>query len=146
MLKQPLVMQFVPGLGPTLVLESLWGFFSTRDQAEAILPKVRAVVPDAEIYDSASEFGQPFMYLDQVTRLWAFRGKAPFGDVSLNIKEAAGWLFDRQEKPQPFVDTNPDTSLGGPFLAVSNVGNGFGQLHWQKADPAAGKTATPPAK
>lgn len=132
MLTQPSAQIFTPGIGFNLVPEHIWKYFSSKADATVMLERIKALAPDAVLYDGLREFGIGVMYLDADTKIWTIKGAIVSGDKSLVVWENAGWLFDRMTYPNIFVDRNPDSTLGGPELKYTDVDGATAQLSWGK--------------
>jgi len=115
------------------VPQSLWKYFSTSVQAQEMLAKAAPLLlPNVELQDWTQYFGQPMIVTgsnpDKVA-IWVIVGTGMPGVV--DVQEFAGDLFDRQTKPNPFIDANGSGPAGGPNLALEIL-SGVGQLHWTK--------------
>jgi len=118
------------------VPRNLWGFFSTKDQADTMLPFVKKVSPDAEIFDGLNlDLFIPVTYLDETTKIWVFKGTAkdPAGNVHA-VDELAGSLSDRFVKPNVFVDSHVDRPAGEKtkVLVPAWITTDLAELHWTK--------------
>ena len=109
----------------------LWKFFGKKAEAEALLPKVQALAPNAQIADWTEFFGQPIILNSENPEhiaIWVFIGDTP---DNLHLEEFSGWLVDRETYPNPFVDSNGSHSKpGGPNLMCRNLDGFDGELHW----------------
>ncbi len=106
--------------------ENLWQFFSTHEQAQEVLKKVLLVVPDAQIVDGTRFLTMPVQSIDDTVKIWLINGTYNDGQVS----EYAGSLFDRQSQPNVWIDKNPNGSVGGPNLHVTQYGQ-YCELSWR---------------
>ena len=126
MLSYPIGVQELLGYPamPGPVLPGAWLNFCYKTQAEQMLAKVQESFPGCSIsLVDASE--NPFVWNTTdpalVPRIWIIQGNDGSGNV---ISELAGFLIDRQTKPNPFVDGS-----GGPNLKAK-VFYGIAQLYW----------------
>ena len=101
---------------------NLWPFFSTESQATNLGAKVRGICPNAQLLDGLNlDLWIPVRYLDKITKIWVYKGS--IGDRGLD--EFAGSLWDRQFKPNPFVD-----GVGGPNLIAVPITTDLVQCKW----------------
>lgn len=116
-----------------LVRRSIWQFFCDTDAAQGMLQKVKALVHDAKIVDGNDTFfGGGLTYKSDRVRAWFVQGTVVEGKSVYKVDEALGALLDREKTPNPFVDTNPDTSLGGTKLRLNKIGEENMELSWCK--------------
>ena len=112
------------------VPRNLWPFFSTSSQATTILGVVKALSPDAQIFDGLyMDVFIPVQYADEDCKIWVIKGTVtnPNGGPPLAIDEFVGSLWDRQFRPNPFVDRPGKTLLATP------IAPDLAQLSWGKA-------------
>ena len=110
---------------------NLWPFFSTKSQAETLLTLVKSIAPDVVLVDGLGlDLWIPVTYLDEDTKIWVFKGAVPStnpNNPALGLDEFAGSLWDRQTKPNPFVD-----GVGGKTLIATAITTDLVQLKWGK--------------
>jgi hypothetical protein len=104
------------------VRESLWPYFSTKDQATTLETAVKKICPSAVLVDGLNlDLWIPVRYLDAFTKIWVYKGM--IGERGMD--EYAGSLWDRQFRPNPFVDQS-----GGPNLIATPITTDLVQLKW----------------
>ena len=105
---------------------NLWPYFSTKDQATTLLPKVQGVCPNVQLLDGLGlDLFIPVRYLDATTKIWVYKGTVQTGGFNRGLDEYTGSLWDRQFKPNPFVD-----GIGGPNLIAVPITTDLVQLKW----------------
>lgn len=125
MTSQPNAFYFM-GTSLVPVPQNLWFMFSTKDQATTIQDNVKKLDPDTQLVDGlGSSVFIPIVYGDDLTKIWVFNGNVrdPSGN-QVPFSEFAGSLFDRETKPNVFVD-----GKGGPNLQAY-ITNGIAELKW----------------
>lgn len=113
--------------------QNLWRYYCHKAQADAVLSKVKSVVPNAMVTND------PYLFIGGASSLvpdvdiWRIVGTYNGGDVN----EFAGDLFDRMQVPNVWVDKNPDSSVGGDQIHVQQYGQ-YTELSWRKVSSVAG--------
>lgn len=134
---QPNAVQFIAGLGPRPVEQSIWKFFGNVFVTRNLVAEVKHLITTNFQYneDSAAlEFGGgSIIYGDAVTRVSDIVGIKRVGSRDLKFEDNLGWLADRRRTPDPFLDKNPDVNLtlGGPHLVLVDMGT-YAYLAWRK--------------
>jgi hypothetical protein len=104
----------------------LWPFFSTQDQATSLMSKFMALAPNVKLLDGLGlDWFIPVRYLDLTTKLWVFKGVVPSPSYIRGLDEFAGSIYDRQFKPNPFID-----GVGGPNLLAVPITTDLVQCKW----------------
>lgn len=130
-------MQYVSGGvdAPVILLPAVydtqWSMLSPRTDADKALALVKALVPDAQIYDAG--LNRVSIVADDPTiKCWSIRGTVADPADKFNripIDEEAGGLLDRKSKPRPGIDMI-DWSSKAPAALKVLLTSGIGQLYW----------------
>ena len=83
-----------------------WKYLCARADAQTLLSKV-AAIPGASVTLVDADPTEVYFVIeaDDAPRNFEIQGTIQLNkDTSITIDETAGWLFDRQSKPEPFVD------------------------------------------
>lgn len=107
--------------------QNLWMYFSNKVDAETVLARVKSVVLDAALVDGTQDLFMPATSLDPDVKIWEIKGTYN----GSNVAEWAGALFDRMTTPNVWVDKNPDSTVGGDQIHVTQYGQ-YAELSWRK--------------
>lgn len=133
MTKPPQGVTFIPTGGP--VPPRGWSNFCSQSDAQTMVANLNAA---PAIVALGITFGAPYVDAEQnlaymvqnpqqPDQMWATQGTDNQG--RLIIVDPLGSFIDRQKYPSPFLDRNPDTSLGGPTIKVLDLGYTV-ELYW----------------
>ncbi len=103
-----------------------WKYLCTKADAEVLLGKL-AATPGASVSLVDADPTQLYFVIeaDDAPRNYEIQGSIQVDkDTIIMVEETAGWLFDRQVKPEPFVD-----GKGGPNLKYQNF-SGYAEFYW----------------
>jgi hypothetical protein len=103
-----------------------WKYLCPQADAQALLAKVSAI-PGASVTLVDADPTEVYFVIDadDAPRNYEIHGVIEVDkNTTINVDETVGWLFDRQVKPEPFVD-----GKGGPNLKYQNFG-GDAELYW----------------
>jgi hypothetical protein len=108
-----------------------WGNFCQEGDAAALQATLNAqtnlgLALGAPFVDPEQSLGYVLATAGQPCQLWALTGTLtpPGGGTPVPFWiDPVGSFLDRQTNPDPFLDRNPDTSLGGPVIALRNYGS-----------------------
>lgn len=127
--------QVVPGVGLIALNQGQYQYVTQEGDGQEVAKVVQAV-PGMNVlfYNAQIEYPGSYISTDNgVTGFWGIKGTYtdPSGSAS-QVWESAASLFDRQSHPNPFVDRNPDGTVGGPNIKITQVAPGLVQLSWGK--------------
>jgi len=141
---QPNALQFIAGLGPRPVEQSIWMYFGNVFVGRNLVAEVKHLITPSPIYTedaasvifSGSSLGS-IIYGDRVTRVSQIEGTKNIGGRTIKFQDSLGWLADRRRTPDAWLDKNPDLTVGGPHLVLVDMGT-YGYLAWRKATGPGG--------
>lgn len=129
-MQNPPVLLTMPGTTETsFVPQNLWKYYSTDGQARQLLAIVKGVVLNAALTKDPYSYIGGASILDPNVAMWRIEGT--YNGAPVN--EWCGDLFDRMSSPNVWVDKNPDSSVGGSQIHVTQYGSDYTELSWRKA-------------
>lgn len=115
-----------------------WKYLCSRSVADALLarimnlPNVTASIVDVDPNDFY--WSHKLEGTESDVRQFEIHGQMNVGGNIFNITETAGWLSDRETKPDASVDrprsSQGDQALGGPNLKYDMIDSGDLELYW----------------
>lgn len=117
------------------VPEREWTRFSNSGDAVGLAEAINAALPgqltmSLTPYIDAEESLGYYILNPGGVRMYAISGT--LADGTPFYVDTVGEFLDRKANPNPFLDRNPDTSLGGPNLVLQQIAPGFTTLRWGK--------------
>lgn len=112
-------------------------FVGQKGDGLAMLPDVQKFCPNAALV--IPQFWKyQYLSLDGITDFWEISGIITIDGKQYELLEYSGELADRATAPNPFIDKNPDTTVGGPNLKYRIVEEpmdgylGEAEVYWGK--------------